>query len=164
MFKYDNVTRSRRLFRGNTYTSFPINTRCNIYLWYRTFVYILICIPPRIVVTQPYNPEILTEYVIRGNSAILKCSIPSYIAEFVTVEAWIREDEEVYLPEDPAVGQGTTRSFWPFLIILQMSGGKFMRELGWRILASRVNVANSGKTKLVKFWKLFKKWEKWNSS
>lgn len=61
----------------------------------------------RAVVTQPYQPEILTEYVIRGNSAILKCSIPSYIAEFVTVEAWIREDGEVYLPEDPAVGQGT---------------------------------------------------------
>ncbi|XP_026825560.1 Down syndrome cell adhesion molecule-like protein Dscam2 isoform X4 [Ooceraea biroi] len=59
----------------------------------------------RAVVTQPYNPEILTEYVIRGNSAILKCSIPSYIAEFVTVEAWIREDKEVYLPEDPAVVQ-----------------------------------------------------------
>ncbi|XP_076655521.1 Down syndrome cell adhesion molecule 1 isoform X16 [Halictus rubicundus] len=59
----------------------------------------------RAVVTQPYQPEILTEYVIRGNSAILKCSIPSYIAEFVTVEAWIREDGEVYLPEDPAIGQ-----------------------------------------------------------
>ncbi|XP_076476956.1 Down syndrome cell adhesion molecule 1 isoform X3 [Bombus vancouverensis nearcticus] len=59
----------------------------------------------RAVVTQPYQPEILTEYVIRGNSAILKCSIPSYIAEFVTVEAWIREDGEVYIPEDPAVGQ-----------------------------------------------------------
>ncbi|XP_043680497.1 Down syndrome cell adhesion molecule-like protein Dscam2 isoform X23 [Vespula pensylvanica] len=59
----------------------------------------------RAVVAQPYQPEILTEYVIRGNSAILKCSIPSYIAEFVTVEAWIREDGEVYIPEDPAVGQ-----------------------------------------------------------
>ncbi|XP_071567211.1 Down syndrome cell adhesion molecule 1 isoform X2 [Temnothorax nylanderi] len=59
----------------------------------------------RAVVTQPYNPEILTEYVIRGNSAILKCSIPSYIAEFVTVEAWIREDGEVYLPADLAVAQ-----------------------------------------------------------
>lgn len=35
----------------------------------------------------------------------MKCSIPSYIAEFVTVEAWIREDGEVYIPEDPAVGQ-----------------------------------------------------------
>ncbi|XP_012058406.1 PREDICTED: Down syndrome cell adhesion molecule-like protein Dscam2 [Atta cephalotes] len=59
----------------------------------------------RAVVTQPYNPEILTEYVIRGNSAILKCSIPSYIAEFVTVEAWIREDGEVYLPTDLTVAQ-----------------------------------------------------------
>ncbi|XP_036142519.1 Down syndrome cell adhesion molecule-like protein Dscam2 isoform X28 [Monomorium pharaonis] len=59
----------------------------------------------RAVVTQPYNPEILTEYVIRGNSAILKCSIPSYIAEFVTVEAWIREDGEVYLPADLTVAQ-----------------------------------------------------------
>lgn len=67
--------------------------------------FILIC-ASHIVVTQPYNPEILTEYVIRGNSAILKCSIPSYIAEFITVEAWIREDGEVYLPEDPALGQG----------------------------------------------------------
>lgn len=48
---------------------------------------------------QNYLPEILTEYAIRGNSAILKCSIPSYIAEFVTIEAWIREDGEIYLPE-----------------------------------------------------------------
>ncbi|KAK0076601.1 hypothetical protein PV326_010652, partial [Microctonus aethiopoides] len=51
------------------------------------------------VVAQTYQPEIMTEYVIRGNSAILKCSIPSYIAEFVTIEAWIREDGEIYLPE-----------------------------------------------------------------
>lgn len=72
---------------------------------------------PNIVVTQPYNPEILTEYVIRGNSAILKCSIPSYIAEFVTVEAWIREDGEVYLPEDPAVVQGTTDPWSPSIIL-----------------------------------------------
>lgn len=52
-----------------------------------------------LVVAQTYQPEIMTEYVIRGNSAILKCSIPSYIAEFVTIEAWIREDGEIYLPE-----------------------------------------------------------------
>lgn len=54
------------------------------------------------VVTQPYQPEIMTEYVIRGNSAILKCTIPSYIAEFVTVEAWIGDDGEVYLPDAPS--------------------------------------------------------------
>lgn len=74
-----------------------------------SYAFVLICNLHK-VVTQPYNPEILTEYVIRGNSAILKCSIPSYIAEFVTVEAWIREDGEVYLPEDLAVVQGTADS------------------------------------------------------
>lgn len=51
----------------------------------------------------------MTEYVIRGNSAILKCSIPSYIAEFVSIEAWIREDGEIYLAEQQLAtntGQG----------------------------------------------------------
>ncbi|XP_063975857.1 cell adhesion molecule Dscam1 isoform X2 [Diachasmimorpha longicaudata] len=59
----------------------------------------------RAVVAQTYQPEIMTEYVIRGNSAILKCSIPSYIAEFVRIEAWIREDGEVYLPDVPESDQ-----------------------------------------------------------
>ncbi|XP_015172281.1 PREDICTED: Down syndrome cell adhesion molecule-like protein Dscam2 isoform X3 [Polistes dominula] len=80
----------------------------------------------RAVVAQPYQPEILTEYVIRGNSAILKCSIPSYIAEFVTVEAWIREDGEVYIPEDPAVGQGTRDG--KYLVL--PSGELHIRDVG----------------------------------
>lgn len=32
------------------------------------------------------------EYVMRGNSAILKCSIPSFVADFVHVTAWVDED------------------------------------------------------------------------
>lgn len=43
------------------------------------------------VVNQFYEAEILTEYVIRGNAAVLKCSIPSFVADFVKVEAWIDE-------------------------------------------------------------------------
>lgn len=46
----------------------------------------------RAVVNQFYEAEILTEYVIRGNAAILKCSIPSFVADFVKVEAWIADD------------------------------------------------------------------------
>ncbi|CAG9119517.1 unnamed protein product [Plutella xylostella] len=45
-----------------------------------------------IVVNQFYEAEILTEYVIRGNAAVLKCSIPSFVADFVKVEAWIDEE------------------------------------------------------------------------
>lgn len=41
---------------------------------------------------QFYEAEILTEYVIRGNAAVLKCSIPSFVADFVKVEAWIDEE------------------------------------------------------------------------
>ncbi|XP_063893552.1 cell adhesion molecule Dscam1 isoform X21 [Helicoverpa armigera] len=46
----------------------------------------------RAVVNQFYEAEILTEYVIRGNAAVLKCSIPSFVADFVKVEAWIDEN------------------------------------------------------------------------
>ncbi|ETN60360.1 DSCAM [Anopheles darlingi] len=45
-----------------------------------------------IIINQHYQPEILTEYVIRGNSGILKCSIPSFVSDFVRVESWIDEE------------------------------------------------------------------------
>lgn len=47
------------------------------------------------VVNQFYEAEILTEYVIRGNAAVLKCSIPSFVADFVKVEAWIDDEGTV---------------------------------------------------------------------
>ena len=48
---------------------------------------------------QFYDPEILgKEYVMRGNAAILKCTIPSFVADFVQVVAWIDEEEREYLP------------------------------------------------------------------
>lgn len=47
------------------------------------------------MVNQFYKAEILTEYVIRGNTAILKCSIPSFVADFVHVEAWIDDSGNI---------------------------------------------------------------------
>lgn len=38
----------------------------------------------------------MTEYVIRGNTAILKCSIPSFVADFVVVYSWITSDNQEY--------------------------------------------------------------------
>ncbi|CAK1540553.1 unnamed protein product [Leptosia nina] len=59
-----------------------------------------------IVVNQFYEAEILTEYVIRGNAAVLKCSIPSFVADFVKVEAWIDEEGTVIsYSEDLVVSQ-----------------------------------------------------------
>uniref|UniRef100_A0AAR5PN10 Down syndrome cell adhesion molecule-like protein Dscam2 n=1 Tax=Dendroctonus ponderosae TaxID=77166 RepID=A0AAR5PN10_DENPD len=48
----------------------------------------------RAVVNQYYEAEVVSEYVIRGNTAVIKCNIPSFVADFVRVEAWIGEDIE----------------------------------------------------------------------
>lgn len=48
--------------------------------------------------TQFYEAEVLSEYVIRGNSAVLKCNIPSFVADFVRVEAWLGDDGNEYTP------------------------------------------------------------------
>lgn len=45
------------------------------------------------------------EYVIRGNSAILKCSIPSFVSDFVRVEAWIDEENNELLPSEDYDGK-----------------------------------------------------------
>ncbi|XP_043478442.1 Down syndrome cell adhesion molecule-like protein Dscam2 isoform X33 [Leptopilina heterotoma] len=50
----------------------------------------------RAVVTQYYEAEVVSEYVIRGNAAILKCTIPSFVAEFVSVASWEGSDGSSY--------------------------------------------------------------------
>lgn len=50
------------------------------------------------VVVQYYEAEVVSEYVIRGNAAILKCTIPSFVAEFVSVETWEGSDGSKYKP------------------------------------------------------------------
>jgi len=50
----------------------------------------------RSVVTQNYVVEVNNEHVIRGNSAVIKCSIPSFVADFVTVLSWNDNTENEY--------------------------------------------------------------------
>lgn len=40
-------------------------------------------------VRQDYQTEPLNEYVIVGNDAIVKCSIPSFVSDYVQVVAWV---------------------------------------------------------------------------
>lgn len=74
----------------------------------------LICSPPlrivsssvstNAVVNQFYQTDGENEYVIRGNSAILKCKVPSFIADFVFVEAWIDSDGNEYHHQEHEFG------------------------------------------------------------
>lgn len=39
--------------------------------------------------SQSYNTEVHNEYVVLRNDVILKCSLPSFVADFVSVTAWV---------------------------------------------------------------------------
>ena len=44
--------------------------------------------PNLLVITQEYETNAEREYVIIGNTALMKCEIPSFVADFVSVESW----------------------------------------------------------------------------
>lgn len=48
------------------------------------------------VVNQFYEAEVVSEYVIKGNAAVIKCNIPSFVADFVRVDSWHATDGSVY--------------------------------------------------------------------
>ncbi|XP_059046508.1 cell adhesion molecule Dscam2 isoform X26 [Achroia grisella] len=47
----------------------------------------------RAVVHQKYEPRVIDEDVLRGNSAIFKCIIPSFVADYVHVVEWVANEE-----------------------------------------------------------------------
>lgn len=61
------------------------------------------------VVSQSYKVNLWEESVLRGNSAILKCHIPSFVTEFVMVTSWIisegdTDEMEINLESDFNLG------------------------------------------------------------
>ena len=48
------------------------------------------------VVTQDYVTDVPKVFVINGNSALLKCVIPSIVADFISVESWTDDAENEF--------------------------------------------------------------------
>ena len=48
---------------------------------------------------QGYDTDFHKAYVINGNSALLKCEIPSHVADFVSVESWVDNQGEEFFSE-----------------------------------------------------------------
>lgn len=48
-----------------------------------------------LVAVQVYDTDINTEYVIKGNAAILKCVLPSYLSDYLSIVSWKVDDEEI---------------------------------------------------------------------
>ncbi|XP_064480163.1 cell adhesion molecule Dscam1-like [Ornithodoros turicata] len=46
----------------------------------------------RASVMQHFEAQVYDEFVIKGNTGVLRCQIPSFVKEYVTVTSWIRDD------------------------------------------------------------------------
>lgn len=62
--------------------------------------------------SQHYDTDVNKAYIIRGNAAILKCEIPSFVADFVTVVSWHTDQDEAFFP-----GSDYGLSFLPFTLL-----------------------------------------------
>lgn len=45
---------------------------------------------------QFYQSRVIDEFVLKGNTGILKCLVPSFVTDFVQVDAWVADDGIVY--------------------------------------------------------------------
>ncbi|KAF7988027.1 hypothetical protein HCN44_007521 [Aphidius gifuensis] len=59
----------------------------------------------RAVVSQYWDSDVNKEYAIRGNSAILKCVVPSFVGDFVKVLSWHTDQGEEFLPNNDYDGK-----------------------------------------------------------
>lgn len=49
------------------------------------------------MVAQEYSTEPSNEYIVDGNDALMKCKVPSYVADFATVVGWVDSEATEYL-------------------------------------------------------------------
>lgn len=70
----------------------------------------------------------MDEHVLRGNAAIIKCHIPSFVAEFVEVDSWIEDETtDIY----PSADYGTwCATFHVIFILLEYRANlSFLRHI-----------------------------------
>ncbi|GFT96268.1 uncharacterized protein TNCV_3907061 [Trichonephila clavipes] len=47
------------------------------------------------MIKQRFNPQVYDDFVVRGNTAVLRCHLPTFVKEYVSVDSWIRNDDYV---------------------------------------------------------------------
>lgn len=59
----------------------------------------------RAVVAQFYETDVIKEFAIRGNAAVLKCQVPSFVADFVSVVSWHTDQGDDFYPSSDFDGK-----------------------------------------------------------
>ena len=56
------------------------------------------------VASQIYKTSSHEEYIITGNDALMKCVIPSFVADFVSVIQWEDSEGNTYIKDSTIMG------------------------------------------------------------
>ncbi|XP_035788180.1 Down syndrome cell adhesion molecule-like protein Dscam2 isoform X36 [Anopheles albimanus] len=75
----------------------------------------------RAVIAQYYDVDVNKEYAIRGNAVLMKCQIPSYVADFVKIVSWHTDTNDSFYPN-------TTDEDGKYMVL--PSGELHIREVG----------------------------------
>ncbi|KAK6630668.1 hypothetical protein RUM43_014657 [Polyplax serrata] len=85
-------------------------------VWYFTTVHVKASVKDRNstqyflhVVNQKYDVQVYDEYVVTGNTAVLRCQVPSDLADYVLITSWIQDDVVHIYPTTDTGGQNQTK-------------------------------------------------------
>ena len=63
-------------------------------------------LPLLTVIHQDFKVHVpLESYVIRGNDAIIKCEIPSFVGDLVKIFSWVDNSNKEYPADSPLFGK-----------------------------------------------------------
>lgn len=70
------------------------------------------------VVNQYYESQVYDEFVIKGNSAVFKCQIPSFVADHVEIIEWVDTNGGSYIKNATGISFSSVIRFLdhPFLV------------------------------------------------
>ena len=63
-----------------------------------------------LVVNQNYMTEATNEYVISGNSALMRCVIPSFVSDFISLQNWQDDKGNIMVANSNNYGRQWGRS------------------------------------------------------
>lgn len=49
------------------------------------------------MVSQKYNTHAAPEEIISGNDAVMKCSVPSFMSDFVDIVSWVDSEGSQFM-------------------------------------------------------------------
>ncbi|KAL1467326.1 hypothetical protein MTO96_026209 [Rhipicephalus appendiculatus] len=61
----------------------------------------------RAAVNQEFDVQVYDEFVIKGNTGVLRCQIPTFVKEYVTVTSWVRDDGLIIHADTDSSGRYT---------------------------------------------------------